>query len=157
VTGAEVDPATLPELVEIRRHGWQAEKRMLNVLCDRYQPLVEVLKVNGRPLALGRDTTFLHHWPVGSERGWLSVPSPSGWVRDHRGRELGLWLDLPYEVVSLVTGLPVHNRYTFTCAKGHCSEPIWLPWLREQVESGQRRRVIITAETRYAMRERFEA
>jgi len=123
---------------------------MLDVACERYSRLVEVLKVNGRPLALGIDTTFFHHWPAASERFWLSVPSESGWVRNRRGRELGLWLDIPYEVVSLVTGLPVQDRYTFTCAKRHCSEQFLLPWLREQVESGRKRRVIINDDMRYA-------
>jgi hypothetical protein len=153
VTAAEVDPVTLPELVEIRRRGWEAKVRMFDVACDGYHRVVEVLKVNRRPLALGIDTTFWHHWPGGSEHGWRWLPSADGWSPDYRGRELGLWLDVPYEVVSLVTGQPVYNRYTFRCAKRHCSQEIWLPWLREQVVSGQRRRVIITDETRYAMRQ----
>ena len=152
MTSAEVDPDTLPELVEIRRRGWQAKVRIFDVACDGYHRLVDVLEVNQRPLALGIDTTFFHHWPAVSERFWLSVPSERGWVRNRRGRWLGLWLDVPYEVVSVVTGLAVQNRYTFTCAKRHCSEQFLLPWLRDQVESGQRDRVIINDAMRYAMR-----
>jgi hypothetical protein len=131
---------------------------MFDVACKRNHRLVDVLEVNRRPLALGIDTTFVHGdaaAAAGSERWWRWVPSPSGGgALDHRGRLLCLRLDLPYEVVSLVDGLPVQNRYTFTNARGrgHCSEPISLRWLRGLVESGQRRRVIINDETRYSMR-----
>ena len=81
------------------------------------------------------------------------MPSTDGYVRDRRGRLLCLWLDLPDEVVTAVEGPRVMDRYTFTCAKGHCSEQIPLQWLRGLVESGQRRRVIIDDNMRYAMRE----
>jgi hypothetical protein len=142
----EIDPRTVPELAAIlRTPGMLAKVRLLDVVCERDSRLVEVLRVAKRPFALGIDTTMIHGFDTAAKWYWFYSNQQNQWAMNRRGRWLGLWLDEPDREVATVNGPRLHNRFTFTCAKDHCSKEITLPWLREQLESGKKRTVITDA------------
>jgi hypothetical protein len=161
------------ELTELMRWNKRSKARLLDVVCERDHRLVEVFKVARRPLALGIDTTIV---PGDQSQSWRHLPTSEGWAPDRRGRWLGLWLDVndgedpagSWAVTTTQSG-DLHvvqqrrgpvERYTFICARRHCSEPISLAWLRKQLElaeSSRRRRVVIDDKIRYAIRQELES
>jgi hypothetical protein len=130
--------ATLPrlphldELEAILRAGLLSEVRMFEAVCERRHRFVQVLRIGGRPLVFGEDTSRIQH-------------------KHHThvdGRWGGVWLDAPDIVVPDGNGGVAHvvTRYTFTCR----DESVLIPmqWLREQVAAGRRVRVIDEATRR---------
>jgi hypothetical protein len=147
--GVEIDPRTVPELAVVLRANMLSKVRLLDVACAADHRLVQVLRLKRRPFALGVDTTMIHGTDEAAK--WYWFPTGNGWAMNRRGRWLGVWLDEPDQEIRTVNGPQLHNRFTFTCRGGHCSEEITLPWLRSQLESG-RRRIVITDAIRYDMR-----
>jgi hypothetical protein len=55
VTGPPwVDPASIPELAEILRRDLLRKVRIFEVRCEKSDRLVQVVRVQGRPLALAQ-------------------------------------------------------------------------------------------------------
>ena len=49
-----VDPASIPELAAILRRNWLSKVRIYEGWCENGDRLLQVVKVQGRPLALAR-------------------------------------------------------------------------------------------------------
>ena len=131
--------ARIPELQAILRAGLLSRVRIFEAVCERGHRLVQVVRINDHPLVLGT-------WTPGRLRG---EPGPdSVWPPAHRARWDAWWLDRPGPIVTTVEGRYVRtaDRHTFTCQDA--SEEIPMPWLREQVAAGRRRRAIDDAARR---------
>jgi hypothetical protein len=85
-----VDPATIPELAEILRRKWLSKVRIYEGWCENGDRLLQVIKVRGRPLALGQ----------AAARASTGSPNPAArrsahW--DHRSNWQAAWLDLSWD------------------------------------------------------------
>jgi hypothetical protein len=124
--GPWVDPSTVPELVEILRRSWLSKVRIFDGRCEKGDRLLQVVTVNGRPLALARAaapaTTGFN--PAFLRRG----------RRDHQAYMQAAWLD----------DLSGDTRWLSAQCQ-HQSLSIPFRWLREQVEAGTSKRVITEA------------
>jgi hypothetical protein len=121
-----VDPATVPELVEILSRGWLSKVRIFEGWCESRDRLLQVVSVNGRPLALAR----------AAARATTGSPNPAFLRRghwDHRAYVQAAWLDLSGDA-----------RWLSAQCR-HVSLSIPLVWLRGQLEAGTSKRVITEA------------
>lgn len=121
-----VDPATIPELAAMLRRGWLSKVRVFEGWCENGDRLLQVVTVNGRPLALAR----------AAARAMTGSPNPAFLRRghwDHQAYVQAAWLDLSGDARWL----------SAQCRHQSLSVPF--RWLREQVEAGTSKRVITQA------------
>jgi hypothetical protein len=134
-----VNLASIPELQTILRRGLLSKARIFEAACERGHRLVPVVRIKGRPLALGTTTP----------RRLRGEPGPgSRWPPAHRASRDGLWLDRPDTIVTDTDGRYIRtiDSEIFTCEDESAEIPFW--WLREQIAAGRRRRVIDEATRR---------
>lgn len=150
-----VDPASIPELVEILRRRLLSKVRIFEGWCEKGDRLFQVVKVHGRPLALAQVMSVA---PTGS-------PNPRRAEHaEHRSNYQAAWLDLssdtyfvpimvpPQESQFLVTHNdspgPRHRvlkPYLLSAQCQHEHLPVPLDWLREEVSAGVSKCVITQA------------
>jgi hypothetical protein len=122
-----VDQSTIPELREIRRLGLLARVRIFEARCQNGDRLLDVIRVNGRPLALGWQA-------IGAA---VVVDALEGGPRQyHRVPLLAIWLD-----VDRMLDPPIRLWFPTQCQ--HESVQVPADWLRGQVEAGLRKRVVV--------------
>jgi hypothetical protein len=149
-----VDPANIPELMEILRRRLLSKVRIFEARCEKSDRLFQVVEVQGRPLALAQRMI---------RRGPTDSPNPA-FRRDpglaHRADYEAAWLDLSWDSYYLAHDPPepdqpvIRQPYLLSAQCLHERLPVPLDWLREQVNAGIRKRVI-TDETRLEMGVRF--
>jgi hypothetical protein len=139
-----VDPATIPELAEIIRRKWLSKVRIYEGWCESGDRLLQVVKVQGRPLALAR----------AAARASTGSPNPafrSGPHWDHQSYWQAAWLDLSWDAYYLPHDAPRRGQsvvlhpclLSAECQHGSLSVP--LEWLRLQLGAGASKRVITEA------------
>jgi hypothetical protein len=140
------DPSTIPELQVIIRRRLLSKVRIYEGWCENGDRLLQVIKVNGRPLALAR-----------------SMLKVGGYRQDthlaHRGTGQAMWLDLPIDTyigsrrrLSLDTPGRI-EEVSFLRISAQCMhERISIPadWLIAELRQGVTKR-IITETTRMEM------
>ena len=131
------DPSTIPELQTIIRRRLLSKVRIFESWCENGDRLLQVIKVNGRPLALAR--------------GMLKVGGASTRLA-HRGTGQAMWMDLPIDtyissrrLLSLEptcrTEQVFFMRISAHCAHERISIPAdWLPIAGGDQESDPHRR-----------------
>jgi len=148
-----VDPANIPELTEILRRRLLSKVRIFEARCEKSDRLFQVVKVQGRPLALAQAMAI------------SSTASPNPAFRrsthaDHRSYWQAAWLDLTWNSYYAPHDPPEPGKtvilqpYLLSAQCLHERLPVPLDWLREQVHAGIRKRVI-TDKTRLEMGVRF--
>jgi hypothetical protein len=125
-----VDPATVPELAAVLRAGLQSRVRLFEAVCERDHRCAEVLRLGGRDLAFGYQAGLSATIRAGAPEG----SSLAGAA--HRQVRWGLWLDLAPDLTPM----------TAQCRCSNPRVPAW--WLREQVSSHRRRRMLDDAARR---------
>jgi hypothetical protein len=141
------DPASIPELQVIIRRRLLSKVRIYEGWCENGDRLLQVIKVNGRPLVLARSM--------------LKVGGGGSTPLAHRSTGQAMWLDLPIDTyigsrrpVSLdATGRLEIERVSFLRISAQCAhERISIPadWLIRELEQGVTKR-IITETTRMEM------
>jgi hypothetical protein len=150
------DPSTIPELQVIIRRRLLSKVRIYEGWCENGDRLLQVIKVNGRPLVLAR--------------GMLKVGGGGSTRLAHRSTGQAMWLDLPIDTyigsrrpLSLDTtgnrrqigaALPVRSEeVSFMRISAQCAhERISIPadWLIRELRQGVTKR-IITEATRMEM------
>jgi hypothetical protein len=139
-----VDPATVPELAEILRRKWLSKVRIYEGWCENGDRLLQVIKVQGRPLALAR----------AAARASTGSPNPAfrraaHW--DHQAYWQAAWLDLSWDAYYLPHDPPkpgesvVLQPYVLSVQCQHENLAVPLEWLRDQVNGGVSKRVITSA------------
>jgi hypothetical protein len=111
--------AAIPELAIIQRAGWLSKARIFALWCKTGEHrCVQVLTIDGRPLALGKQATLYRTAGGMKHRGWMR----------------GVWLDVA----------PAHIPVPAEC---RCSNKEYIPagWLAEQIAAKQKRRVLDAA------------
>jgi hypothetical protein len=163
-----VDPANIPELMEIVRRRLLSKVRIFEARCEKSDRLLQVVEVRGRPLAFAQAMAI------------SSTGSPNPAFRrsahaNHRSHLQAAWLDLTWDVYfARIWVRPEESQFLVTqhdspgsgewvlkpyqlnaqCQHEHLYVP--LAWLRDQVNTGIRKRVI-TNETRFEMGHDSEA
>jgi hypothetical protein len=148
-----VDPASIPELAEILRRRLLSKVRIFEV-CENGDRLLQVVKVQRRPLALAQRMI---------RTGLTGSPNPA-FRRDprlaHRADYEAAWLDLNWDAYYAPHGPPAPDRsvvlqpYLLSAQCQHERLPVPLNWLREQVKAGVSKRVITQA-VRFEMGTRY--
>ena len=139
-----VDPATVPELAEILRRKWLSKVRIYDGWCENGDRLLQVITVQGRPLALARAAAL------------ASTGSPNPAYRrsahlDHRSYWQAAWLDLSWDAYFLPHDPPEPGQsvtlrpYVLSVQCQHERLAVPLKWLRGQVNTGVSKRVITSA------------
>jgi len=132
-----VDPATIPELTVILRRRLLSKVRIFAAWCERGDRLAQVIRVNGRPLALDRQLGQ-HSLIVEGD------PEASRTTVAHRLQVWAMWLDLDWSLYYLPYEPPGARGVAgaeAACAGSQCqleNAPIPAYWLRQQVEAGVR-------------------
>jgi hypothetical protein len=129
-----VDPASIPELAEILRRQMLNKVRILEIRCEKSDRLVQVLRVNGRPLALTQRSLM-----VGGIQAGVG-PTPTRLA--HREIHEAMWLDLPpdvYRVTHAKTTIGV-LRIAAQCVHGRTSIPA--DWLIHELEAGTKKIIL---------------
>ena len=150
-----VDPASIPPLAEILHRGLLSKVRVFEGWCENGDRLVQVVRVQRRPLALAETMSLA---ATGS-------PNPRRAEHaEHRSSYQAAWLDLswdayvariwvpPEESRLLVTqhdspgpGRWVQKPYLLSAQCQHEHLPVPLDWLRDQVKAGASKCVITPA------------
>lgn len=151
-----VDPASIPELAEILRRRLLSKVRIFEGWCENGDRLLQVVKVQGRPLALARTAA----------RASTGSPDPAfrrGAHFDHRSHWEAAWLDLSWDAYFVPIMVPAEDShwrgqhdssgprqrvlkpYLLSAQCQHGTLPVPLDWLREQVDAGVSKRVITQA------------
>jgi hypothetical protein len=139
-----VDPATIAELAEIIRRKWLSKVRIYDGWCENGDRLLQVIKVQGRPLALARTAA----------RASTGSPNPAarrGAHWDHRSHWEAAWLDLSWDAYFLPHEPPqpgqsvVLQPYLLSVQCQHERLSVPLAWLRDQINGGVSKRVITSA------------
>jgi hypothetical protein len=148
-----VDPTNIPELTEILRRRLLSKVRIFEARCEKSDRLFQVVKVQGRPLALAQAMAI-------SSTGSPNPAARRSAHADHRSYWQAAWLDLSWDSYYLPHDPPepgqtvIRQPYLLSAQCLHEQLPVPLDWLREQVNAGIRKRVI-TNETRFEMGVRF--
>lgn len=148
-----VDPASIPELAAILRRNWLSKVRIYEGWCENGDRLLQVVKVQGRPLALARTAA----------RASTGSPNPAfrraaHW--DHRSQWEAAWLDLSWDAYYAPHDTPepgqsvVLQPYRLSTQCQHERLSVPLNWLREQVNAGVSKR-LITQAVRFEMGTRY--
>ena len=152
-SGPRVEPSEIPELKAILRRGWLSKVRIFEVWCQNGDRLVQVVRVQGRPLALTQAPARPLHssWAPLNRRGAgrrHSSGAPAFY--DHRSFYEAAWLDLSSDAYYVRDGQPdgsiVMLPLQLDAQCQHETLPVPLVWLREQMETGLSKRVITRAE-----------
>ena len=140
-----VDPATVPELAEILRRGWLSKVRIFEGWCENGDRLLQVVKVQGRPLALAqaaaRALEPVRRGAAGRRHAYY----------DHRSFYEAAWLDLSWDAYYMPHDPPepgqsvVLQPRLLSAQCQHERLPVPFEWLREQVSAGVSKRVITQA------------
>jgi hypothetical protein len=139
-----VDPASIPELAEILRRKWLSKVRIYEGWCENGDRLLQVINVQGRPLALAQTAA----------RASTGSPDPAfrrGAHFDHRSHWEAAWLDLSWDAYFLPHDPPergqsvVLHPYLLSVQCQHERLAVPLEWLRDQVNTGVSKRVITAA------------
>jgi hypothetical protein len=139
-----VDPASIPELVEILRRKWLSKVRIYEGWCENGDRLLQVIKVQGRDLALARTAA----------RTATGSPNPAfrrGAHWDHRSYWQAAWLDLSWDAYYMPHDPPEPGQsvalqpYLLSAQCQHEWLSVPLDWLRDQVNTGVAKRVITPA------------
>lgn len=138
------DPATIPELQEIIRRRLLSKVRIYELRCGQSDRLLQVLKVNGRPLALAYSM--------------LRVGGGSTTRNGHRGAGQAMWMDLPNDTY-IAARRPLDPqmwevsflRISAQCAHERLSIPA--DWVLRELRQGITKRIIDNA-ARLEMRTR---
>jgi hypothetical protein len=141
------DPATIPELQVIIRRRLLSKVRIYEGWCENGDRLLQVIKVNGRPLML--------------TRSMLKVGGGGATRLAHRSTGQAMWLDLPIDTYigsrrplsHDATGRLETEQVSFLRISAQCAhERISIPadWLIRELEKGVTKR-IITETTRMEM------
>jgi hypothetical protein len=151
--GPWVDPASIPELVEIQRRRLLSKVRIFEGWCENGDRLLQVVKVQRRPLALAQRMIVAS----------TSSPNPA-FRRDthveHRAAWEAAWLDLNWDAYYLPHDPPARGQsvvlrpYLLSAECQHESLPVPLVWLCEQVKAGVSKRAITQA-VRFEMGTRY--
>jgi hypothetical protein len=148
-----VDPASIPELAEILRRRMLSKVRIFEGWCENGDRLLQVIKVQGRPLALAQRMILAS----------TESPNPAfrrGTRAAHRADYEAAWLDLNWDAYYAPHGPPAPDRsvvlrpYLLSAQCQHDRLPVPLDWLREQVNAGISKRVITQA-VRFEMGTRY--
>jgi hypothetical protein len=135
-----VNPASIPQLVEILRRGLLREVRIFECWCEKGDRLCQVVRVQGRLLAVSLART--------------GAPNPE-LRRDthavHRSYLQAAWLDLDAYYVPHDSPGPAPYLLSTQCQHERLLVP--LIWLREHVEARTSKRVI-TAAVRFGIETR---
>ena len=139
------DPSTIPELQVIIRRRLLSKVRIYEGWCENGDRLLQVIKVNGRPLVLARSM--------------LKVGGGGSTHLAHRNTGQAMWLDLPIDTyigsrrpLSLDTTGRI-EEVSFLRISAQCAhERIAIPadWLIQELRQGVTKR-IITETTRMEM------
>jgi hypothetical protein len=142
--GPWVDPVSIPELAEILRRNWLSKVRIYEGWCENGDRLLQVIKVQGRPLALAQ----------AAARASTGSPNPAfrvGAHWDHRSYWQAAWLDLSWDAYFLPHEPPelgetvVLQPYLLSAQCQHERLSVPLAWLRDQINGGVAKRVITSA------------
>jgi hypothetical protein len=117
----DADPAAIPALAAVLRSGMLRKVRTFEMYCESGEHRrVQVLTIDRRPLALGKQATLYRTAGDMRHRSWLR----------------GVWLD-------------VAPAYVPVAAECRCGDE-YVPagWLAEQIAAGQKRRVLDAATRR---------
>jgi hypothetical protein len=127
------DPADIPELKEILTRRLLSKVRILEVRCEKSDRLVQVLRINGRPLALTQRSLMTG----GVQAGVGPIPTRLA----HREIHEAMWLDLPPDVyrtrhknsigVLRIAAQCVHYRITIPA-----------DWLIHELEAGTQKIIL---------------
>jgi hypothetical protein len=121
------DPANIPELHEILRHRLLSKVRIFEIRCKESDRLAQVLRINGRPLALTQRGLKVGTTQVGVGH--------TGTRLKHRGTHEAMWLDLAPEVYRLtVEKTTIVLRIAAQCAHERVSLPA--DWLIHELKAG---------------------
>jgi hypothetical protein len=114
--------ADIPALAAVLRAGLLRKVRVFEVWCKSGEHrCVQVLTIDGRPLALGVQVT---------EHSYIVIGGTSRSMTKHRAWTRGVWLDVAQ------ARIPV-------AASCRCGDNLVIAgWLREQIAAGRRRRVL---------------
>jgi hypothetical protein len=144
-----VDPASIPELAEILRRRLLSKVRIFEGWCENGDRLLQVIKVQGRPLALAQRMI----------KTSTASPNPAfrrGTRAAHRADYEAAWLDLDWGAYYMPHDQPgpdqtvVRHPYLLSAQCQHERLPVPLDWLREQVKAGISKH-LITQATRFEM------
>jgi hypothetical protein len=136
-----VDPASIPELAEILRRRLLSKVRIFEGWCQNGDRLLQVVMVQGRPLALAPRMIKTSN----------ASPNPAfqrGTHAAHRSKFNAAWLDLNWDAYYLPHAPPepgqslrvVPYRLSAQCQHERLAVP--LDWLREQVNAGVAKQII---------------
>jgi hypothetical protein len=128
-----VDPASISELAEILRRRLLSKVRIFEVRCEKSDRLVQVLRINGRPLALTQAGL-----KVGTTQAGVGH---TGTRLAHREFHEAMWLDLPPEVYRVTrekTSMVL--RIAAECAHERITIPA--DWLIHELETGNNKVIL---------------
>jgi hypothetical protein len=148
-----VDPASIPELAEILRRRLLSKVRIFEGWCENGDRLLQVIKVQRRPLALAQ--RMIRTATASPNPTFRRAPRPA-----HRADYEAAWLDLNWDAYYMPHDPPAPGQsvilqpYLLSAQCQHERLPVPLDWLREQVKAGVSKRVITQA-VRFEMGTRF--
>jgi hypothetical protein len=152
-----VDPASIPELTEILRRRLLSKVRIYEGWCENGDRLLQVIQVQRRPLALAEAMSVAATGSPNARRAEHA---------EHRSHRQAAWLDLSWDAyfariwvrpeeprfldTQRHSGQWILKPYLLSAQCRHKHLPVPLAWLRDQVNTGIRKRVI-TSKTRLEM------